>query len=240
MNSLINTSTSHEIAASKPRFAAVPIGSFEQHGRHLPVTTDTLIASLLAKSVCDSYGGLLVPPITVTCSHEHASFPACLSISAETLIRILKDLVSSIEANGIELTVLINGHGGNYVIGNVAQELNFSKPRVMVCPSRHHWESAIAHAGVESTLSDDMHAGELETSLLLYTMPEVVKMELIEDWEANDRSLLTLYGMRRYTKSGIIGFPSKASPKKGALLLESITRTIGEDIEGVFRHSMSE
>ena len=240
MNSIINTDTCYDIAARKPRFAVVPIGSYEQHGKHLPVTTDTLIASLIAKSVCDSYEGLLVSPITITCSHEHIGFPACLSISAETLIHVLKDLVASIEANSIALTVLVNGHGGNYVIGNIAQELNVSKPRVLVCPARQHWEFAMAHAGVESTVSADMHGGELETSILLHEMPEVVKTDRIQDCDAKDRSLLTLYGMRHYTKHGIIGFPSKASPKKGELLLAGLTKVIGEEIQRVLQPRVKE
>ncbi len=235
---ILNTDTCYDIAARKPRFAVVPIGSYEQHGKHLPVTTDTLIASLIGKSVCDSYKGLLVSPITITCSHEHAGFPACLSISAETLIHVLKDLVTSIEANGILLTVLINGHGGNYVIGNIAQELNMSKPRVLMCPARQHWEVAMAHAGVENTVSADMHGGELETSILMHAMPEVVKVDRIEDCEATNRPLLTLYGMRHYTQHGIIGFPSKATPKKGELLLAGLTKVIGEEIKRVLRPRM--
>ena len=233
MMSIINTDTCDEIASRKPRFAVVPIGSYEQHGAHLPVTTDTLIASLIARAVCDAYAGWLIAPITITCSHEHSGFPGSVSISAQTLIHMVKDLVASIEGNRIALTVLINAHGGNYVIGNIAQELNVGKPRVMVYPAREHWGWAMTQAGVESTLSADMHGGEVETSILLHAMPEVVKTELIKDCDAGDRALLTLYGMRHYTKQGIIGFPSKASAQKGELLLRGLTKVIGEEIERV-------
>ena len=233
MKSILNTKTCYEIADSKPRFAAIPIGSFEQHGKHLPVTTDTLIASLIAQSLCDTHGGFLAAPVTVSCSHEHAGFPGCLSVSAETLISILKDLIGSIEANGITLTVLVNGHGGNYVIGNIAQELNSDHPRVFTCPTRRHWESAVTYAEVESTVSEDMHGGEIETSMLLHAIPEVVKTDLIEDYDAKIRPFFNFYGMRHYTKSGIIGFPSKASSKKGALLLEGITKVVGLEIEQI-------
>jgi creatinine amidohydrolase len=228
-----NTETSYEISNRKPRFALIPIGSFEQHGKHLPVTTDTLIAGLLGKAICDAHNGLLVSPVSVTCSHEHAGFPGSLSISSETLIHVLKDLIASIEAEGFPLTVLVNGHGGNYVVANVVQELNVSKPHVFMCPARQHWQAAISGAGVESSMSEDMHGGEIETSILMYAMPEVVRHDQVEDWEATDRPLLTLYGMHHYTKSGIIGFPSKASSAKGKLLLEKMAEVIGKDIETI-------
>lgn len=237
MTRILNTKTCYEIADSKPRFAAIPIGSFEQHGKHLPVTTDTLIASLIAKSLCDTHGGLLAAPITASCSHEHAGFPGCLSVSAETLIRIVKDLISSIEKNDITLTILVNGHGGNYVIGNIAQELNSQNPRVFTCPTRSHWESALKYAGVEGTISEDMHGGEIETSILLHAIPEVVRTDLIEDCDAKIRPFFNFYGIRRYTKNGIIGFPSKATSKKGALLLEGITKVIGLEVEQIISWS---
>ena len=228
-----NTKTCYQIAARKPRFAVIPIGSFEQHGKHLPVTTDTLIAGLIGKSVCDQAGGLLVSPITVSCSHEHAGFPASLSISTTTFVAALKDLIASIDAQQIPLTVLINAHGGNYAAANVAQESNVVRPHVFLCPTRQHWQAAMLEAGIESSISEDMHGGEVETSLLLHAMPEVVQTDLIEDWEAPSRPLLTLYGMSHYTKSGVIGFPSRATPQKGERLLRSITGEICKNIEDI-------
>lgn len=232
MISIWTTETCYEIADRRPKFAVIPIGSFEQHGKHLPVITDTLIAGLIGKSVCDKYGGLLVSPITVTCSHEHAGFPASLSISTITLVQLLKDMVASIKANGFKVTILINGHGGNYVVGNVVQELNIIRPHVMMFPAKQHWQAALMYAGIEKTISEDMHGGEIETSILLYAMPEVVRTEKTEDWEATDRPYLTLFGMRHYTKSGVIGFPSKATAEKGRFLMEKLTELLGQDIAG--------
>lgn len=233
MVNIWNTETCYQIAARKPRFAVIPIGSFEQHGKHLPVTTDTLIAGLIGKAVCDQAGGLLVSPLTVSCSHEHAGFPASLSISTETFVGVLKDLIASIEAQKIPLTVLINAHGGNYVTGNVAQESNVDRAHVFLCPTRQHWQNAMVYAGIEKSISEDMHGGEVETSILLHAMPEVVQTDLIEDWEATSRPLLTLYGMKHYTKSGIIGFPSKATSEKGSRLLDKLTAEICNDIESI-------
>lgn len=197
------------------------------------MTTDTLIAGLIGKSVCDQAQGLLVSPLTVSCSHEHAGFPASLSISTATFVATLKDLISCIDAQQIPLTVLINAHGGNYAAANVAQESNIVRPHVFLCPTRQHWQAAVTAAGIETSISEDMHGGEIETSILLHAMPEVVQTHLIEDWKAPSRPLLTLYGMKHYTKSGIIGFPSKATPEKGKILLERLSAEICNDIEAI-------
>lgn len=232
--------TAEEIARAAPRFAAVPVGSFEQHGPHLPVTTDTLIAQLLSRGLCDAAGGLLVAPIGVTCSHEHAGFAGSLSISPATLALLVQDLVASIESQGIGLTVLVNGHGGNHVLANVVQQLNASgarpgsgpvRPRVLLLPHRRQWEAACAQAGIESTVSADMHAGEIETSILLHAFPHVVRREAVADHAAPDRGQLAWRGMRHYTASGVIGFPSKATAPKGEALVAELVRAMRLEVE---------
>lgn len=230
MENLWNLQTSPDIAAANPSFAVLPIGSYEQHGSHLPITTDTLIASLIAKGLCNLHGGLLISPITLSCSHEHHAFTASLSISSETLSRVVKETVQSIVRSGIPLTVLINGHGGNYVLSNVTQELNEFSPSVLLGPTRRHWEEAAHCAGIEHSLSDDMHGGEIETSILLHSIPESVRLNKLQDHAASDHHLLTTFGMREYTSNGVIGFPTKASASKGKKLLEKLIELIANDI----------
>ena len=148
---------------------------------------------------------------------------------------MLNDLITSIKAQKIALTVLLNCHGGNYVIGNVAQELNVVRPRVLIAPGRQHWNAALPYAGIETPFSEDMHGGEIETSILLHAMPEVVQQHLIEDCPVSERPLLTLFGMSHYTKGGIIGFPSRATAEKGKRLIEKLTPLVGDDIEAVLK-----
>lgn len=230
MSCPIGTATSEEVAAQQANCAVVPIGSSEQHGPHLPVSTDTLIACLIAQRVSRQVNGLLVSPVTVTCSHEHSGFSGSVSVSASTLSAVLKDIVGSLDDQGFRLTVLVNAHGGNYVISNVAQELNTVRPRVLVCPTLHHWTVAASHAGIETPLTADMHAGEIETSILLHALPGVVRADRIEDWDAPDRPLLTTLGMRHYTRNGVIGRPSKANADKGRRLLQRLSELISADV----------
>ncbi|MGE4338080.1 MAG: creatininase family protein [Pigmentiphaga sp.] len=222
-----------DLAAHAPKVAIMSIGAFEQHGAHLPYHTDTLIAGLLGQALAQRLGALLVPPIPLSCSHEHAGFPYTVSLGSATLALVVRDVVASLERSGIRLTIIINGHGGNYVLGNVAQELNQDGPRVVVFPTRQQWQTAIETAGIASGISEDMHGGEIETSLLLHAMPEQVRVDEIRDHEATQRPWLQLWGMRHYTEHGIIGFPSRASADKGQRLLNALADGMARDVRDI-------
>jgi creatinine amidohydrolase len=77
------------------------------------------------------------------------------------------DVAESLRASGVDRLAVVNGHGGNSVLANVVQQANVAGPRMTLFPSRADWEAARAAAGLASTASEDMHAGELEVSLLL-------------------------------------------------------------------------
>ncbi len=225
-----------ELEAEPPRIAILPVGSFEQHGAHLPYTTDTLIAQMLAEQLARPFNALLLPPLPFSCSHEHAGFPASVSFGASTLIAAIHDVVRSLERSGIRFTVLVNGHGGNYVLGNIAQELNQDEVRVMVLPQRQHWQAGLDASGLPVSISADMHGGALETSLLMHAMPEVVREAERRDHEATQRPWLQTLGMRHYTDSGIIGFPEKASAAAGQLLLQGMVQAMTDDLTALLRH----
>src|SRR3712207_3611053 len=110
---LLTTATSPDVRDAAPDTAVLPVGSFEQHGSHLPLITDTAIACIIAKAVADAHGLFLLPPITISCSHEHADFAGTVSISATTLTQVVEDILASLNAQGIRKLILINGHGGN-------------------------------------------------------------------------------------------------------------------------------
>jgi creatinine amidohydrolase len=81
--------------------AVLPVGSFEQHGGHLPLSTDTLVACILVKTISDRYSLFLLPPLAISCSHEHAGFPGTVSITASTLTHIITDVMESFDQQGI-------------------------------------------------------------------------------------------------------------------------------------------
>jgi creatinine amidohydrolase len=223
--------TFEEIEALKPKIAILPVGAFEQHGPHLPMTTDTLIGVAIAERICQKTSSLLLPPLTISCSHEHHGFFGNLFISSETLGKFVREVIGSIKLSGIQQVAIINAHGGNYVLRNLAQELNLVEQQLLLWPTNQHWQTAIDFAEIESTIHEDMHAGEIETSILLHLNPSLVRLDRIQDHIATDRSYLHLKGMKGYTSSGVIGFPSRASSKKGELLLKSLVMSACKDLE---------
>ncbi|WP_371644355.1 creatininase family protein [Streptomyces sp. NBC_00597] len=220
---LLPTATSTDVQDQQPRVAVLPVGSFEQHGRYLPLITDTAIACIIGQEIADAYPVHLLPPITMSCSHEHAAFPGTVSISARTLYAVIDDIRVSLARSGITKLVIINGHGGNYVLSNIVQEANVDGPTVSLFPLGADWDRARDHAGLISDRHADMHAGEIETSILLHAAPELVREGYADaDQGGGDRRFLLVHGMGGYTASGVIGFPSHATTGKGKAVLESL------------------
>lgn len=218
----ISTATSQDEAHRAADVAVLPVGSFEQHGRHLPLATDTLIAALIARRIAADYDLFLLPPVTVGCSHEHAGFPGSVSISSVTLHAIVDDIRLSLERQGVEKLVIVNGHGGNYVLANIVQEANVAARRMVLYPQAVEWREARAYAGVETDNHADMHAGEAETSILLSEAPELVGENYRDaDFIADDRRYLLTLGVGGYSETGVIGKPSLATRDKGQRLLDS-------------------
>lgn len=225
---LITTATSADEGQRAASVAVLPVGSFEQHGTHLPLATDTIVASLIASRIADAYGLFLLPPLTISCSHEHAGFPGTISITASTLHRLVTDIADDLARAGIQRLALVNGHGGNYVLSNIAQEASAttgeSARRMIVFPGRTDWARARRAAGLTSDASADMHGGEGETSLVLHGAPQLVRDGWRQaDHDAPDRPDLLLLGMRGYTPTGIIGTPSAATAEKGRVMLDALT-----------------
>ncbi|MEU6257874.1 creatininase family protein [Streptomyces sp. NPDC047043] len=229
---LVPADTTEEVrtraAGVSTQVAVLPVGSFEQHGPFLPLATDTLVACAVAREIAAAYPVHLLPPVTISCSHEHAAWAGTVSISSVTLHAVVSDIAASLRRSGVDALVVVNGHGGNYVLGNVVQESSARGERMALFPAAEDWEEALRRAGVATSLLTDMHAGEIETSILLHAHPELLRPGYeTSDFVADDRRHLLTLGMSGYTDSGVIGRPSLGSAEKGKELLASLADSFG-------------
>jgi creatinine amidohydrolase len=174
----------------------------------------------------------LLPPVTISCSHEHEGFAGTVSISAATLIAVIDDIRASLTRAGIDKLVLVNGHGGNYVLSNITRQANVTGRHVTLFPGKDDWNTARDHAGMITGGHGDMHGGELETSILLHARPDLVRDTWRDaDHDASDRPHLLVTGMSGYTTTGIIGRPSLATPAKGKTALDSLVETFADHLK---------
>jgi creatinine amidohydrolase len=215
----------------------IPIGSIEQHGHHLPLSADTIIAFEVAKRVADKLNIALAPPINFGFSVEHMEFSGTLSLDPLTLISLLKDLCSSFAKHGFKKIFIINGHGGNKAIIESAiqlikDELNVSLYSFTLLSIAMKFFNKIR----ESKEGELGHADELETSLMLAICPDKVMMDKCIDeppklkahltFEPSKKEVAFAWKTKEISDSGVIGTPSKASAEKGRLMLDYLVDRI--------------
>ncbi len=210
---------------------AVPLGSCEQHGPHLPLDTDTRIAVACAGRLADAEDGVVVaPPVTVGASGEHAGFPGTLSIGTEALVGLLVELVrSALPPPGADLprpfggVVLVNGHGGNVEAVTVATERLRDEARAVLA-----WHPRVA--------GGDSHAGRTETSLLLHLCPEVVRTDLLAPGStARWRDIgpvVREHGLAAVTPGGVLGDPTGATAAEGESVLAHLVADLSAAVRG--------
>ena len=211
----------------KKQVAIIPIGSIEQHGPHLPISTDSDIVTEVAKRLSEMKGYLLLPTLTYGVSFEHAPL-FNLSIRESTLRTILTDLCSSLLMNNIKTVFIINGHHGNLKsIKNIDVKLQkISKNKLKVFPLSY-WHFMKREFD---------HAGFVETSLML-AISKNVKMKLakkglitdgMKKQEIKILGKLANQSFPKATKNGIWGDPTKATKKDGKTILAEIIKNLGK------------
>jgi creatinine amidohydrolase len=210
----------------------LPLGSTEQHGPHLPLSVDSEIAGRLAEAVARRLGRCLVAPVVVLgCSAHHLGFPGSMSVSPDTLARLVAESCESLGRHGFRRVLVISGHAGNVpamqqAVDRLASADGFT---VDAFVDWGRYREPLYAVGAAAGLSPEQigsHAGHYETSLMLGMRAELVRMTdarpgfIGAPAEAGAR--LRASGMRALSDIGVIGDPRGASAALGDRYFEAM------------------
>jgi creatinine amidohydrolase len=219
----------------------LPVGAIEQHGPHLPLNTDVIVAEELSRRVVERWGDALdlwqLPTVSVGLSREHDWAPGTLSLSLLGFVGLIRELAGAIvRALPARNLAIVNGHGGNRgVLDNLLHELSgdFALNACVIHPFD------LSKAKIDATIPD-VHGGLGETSVMLAVAPQLVRREMISSARTEPDAIAALIFDRgasfpwrtddpRLTDSGVIGDARAATPELGRAIIDSVV----EEARGV-------
>jgi len=236
--------------------AVLPVGATEQHGPHLPMSTDTATIDGMVRATLphlpDDLPVLFLPTVPYGKSNEHSRYPGTLTVSANTLISLWKDIGACIAKAGVRKLVLYNSHGGQMsVMDIVARDLREEHGMMVVAAN---WYTLglpeglfTAHEGKHG-----IHAGDLESSVMLHLTPNYVRKDQFQNFSsmteqlAAENKFLSItpsgklgWQMHDINPSGAAGDATRATAEKGAAVLDHVGRRFVELLHEVDRFPLS-
>jgi creatinine amidohydrolase len=232
--------------------AVLPLGATEQHGPHLPLSVDTVLADGVVASVVQHLGdavpALFLPTQAVGFSPEHAAFAGTLTLKSETLLRLWTDIGESVAASGVKKLVLFNAHGGQVgAMDLVARDLR-ARLGMLVFSVNWYQLPLVGPQGEDVNALFDahehrfgIHAGDIETSMMLALAPTRVDMAQAHNFASaseercrrfaivgNGKSAKLAWQMQDYNPAGAAGNAAAATAHKGQALVDAAGRALAQ------------
>ena len=232
--------------------AVLPVAATEQHGPHLPLRVDTAVVEGVIEAslrhLSPAVATLFLPTQAVGLSPEHLAFAGTLTLRAETLMRVWTEIAECVATTGVRKLLLLNAHGGNVgLMDVVARDL---RARLGMLVYSASWWGLPLHAtdgsDVNALFSDHerrfgIHAGDMETSIMLALQPEFVNMHEAQNFAStsedraahfpilgNGKSAKLAWQMQDYNAAGAVGNAAAATADKGEALLQAAGRGLAQ------------
>lgn len=223
-----------EDGLNRTRTVLIPFGSVEEHGPHLPLSTDTLEACEVAKKTAQLTPLFVAPPIHYGNCRSTSCHPGTISISTATLKVLFRDIVHSLYSHGLRTFIALTGHAGGahcIALQEAGEEMLLSYPDAEFAVVTEYHLARDEGKGIIET-PGDAHAGEIETSRILHSHPHLVRGSAPREFPTFPAGIL-VRDKRRYWPGGVWGDPTKATAEKGALLEELVVKKLVELVQSL-------
>jgi creatinine amidohydrolase len=211
--------------------ALLPVGATEQHGRHLPLSTDSEIAAAVCREASRRTGVPVLPTVQIGSSGAHTEkWPGTLSLPPRLLVDVVVELARWVRAAGFRKLLVVNAHVGNAAALKIAVEEVRAQGELRI--GLADWYRLTPEiAAVVTADADDWHAHAAETSLMLHLRPDLVRREEIRDDPDRTEGLVFSYTVAETSVDGLTGAPSRGTAEDGARLFDAVAAALADRIE---------
>ncbi len=238
--------TAWDFKAAPPALALLPLAGVEPHGPHLPVGGDAILMGDIARQVAEALDEptFLLPTWPIGTAQHHAGQPGVLSLGFDTLWAVVRDVVLSLHQRGLSRIVVLNNHGsaftttarpfGNFIVKTAVRQLNYEHPGLTVIWVQPFAAGRDALAELFPSATQEVHAGAVETSMLMHLAPELIDERPDDHVPSADPIVLDSVPFAKVAPTGVWGRPREASAEKGELALRAVVDATTDYIRRTF------